>query len=65
MTSGFFLHTPQVPPSFAQYLQYLQFLHALHGSSPTQVAVDKLDGCMPRRKTEITNGTSSLRMRPS
>jgi hypothetical protein len=32
-----FLHTPQVPPSFAQCLQYLQFLHALQGSLPVQV----------------------------
>lgn len=32
------LHTPQVPPSFAQCLQYLQFLQALQGSSPVQVA---------------------------
>jgi hypothetical protein len=31
------LHTPHVPPSFAQCLQYLQFLQALHGSLPVQV----------------------------
>ena len=32
------LHTPHVPPSFAQCLQYLQFLQALHGLAPVQVA---------------------------
>ena len=32
------LHTPQLPPSFAQCLQYLQFLHALQAREPVQVA---------------------------
>jgi hypothetical protein len=36
------LHTPQVPPSFAQCLQYLQFLQAWHGSEPVQVAAGGL-----------------------
>ena len=34
---NFYLHTPHLPPSFAQCLQYLQFLHAWHGSAPVQV----------------------------
>src|SRR5215469_163524 len=32
-----YLHTPHLPPSFAQCLQYLQFLQALHGSEPVHV----------------------------
>ncbi len=33
-----YLHTPQVPLSFAQCLQYLQFLQALQFLAPVQVA---------------------------
>ena len=33
-----YLHTPHLPPSFAQWRQYLQFLQAWQGSEPVQVA---------------------------
>jgi hypothetical protein len=32
-----YLHTPQVPPSFEQYLQYLQFLQALQFFEPVHL----------------------------
>jgi hypothetical protein len=34
----YLLHTPQVPPFFAQCLQYLQFLQAWQSLAPVQVA---------------------------
>src|ERR1700677_1200869 len=42
------LHTPHVPPSFAQCLQYLQFLQALHGLAPVQVASAVCERTMAR-----------------
>lgn len=34
-----YLHTPHLPPSFAQCLQYLQFLHALQFLAPMHLAL--------------------------
>jgi hypothetical protein len=38
ISGHFYLHIPQVPPSFLQCLQYLQFLQALQTLEPVQVA---------------------------
>lgn len=57
------LHTPHVPPSFAQCLQYLQFLHAWHGSLPVQVANDASVMSPSARGRERTASQSCLRIR--
>jgi hypothetical protein len=52
---GAYLHTPHLPPSFAQCRQYLQFLQALQGSLPVHVAVENMSSGIKVRRLSDRN----------